>query len=463
MGVAARRKMAQGVVLSPASVFIPLAVLAYAVALHWVYTAIIQPTFGYTGLRYVEPDFLAVAACWVIATLTALALPRRITRPSSLVLWVLYVATVGPTVLMGAYLDILGQWESVGVGAGIGATFALACIAVQRQRISKPLLPVVSTTSFWLILGCFSALVYIYVAMTAGISLRFVALLDVYDVRDDYNEARAGGALLGYLVSTQANVVNPLLIARGIYSRRWGLVAVGVLGQLVLYSVTGFKTIFFSVAALLIVAIVFRINLRPKGLTFLVGASGLIIAAATVDELQNGVIWSSLLARRFLITPAWLSSHYVDFYSSQPFEMLSHSVLRWFFVSPPHEYPPAQTIGVWLSGSPEMSANANLFADAFAHFGWWGVIGCGVLLAILLRLLDRAAYGIPVAASSLVVLMPAVTLSNTSLLTALLSHGLVVMIVLLAVAPRRGWGRAPSQRAGKQYERAAAPRIATRV
>jgi hypothetical protein len=428
-----------------ALVLVPVAVLLYALALHWVYESAIQPTFFYTGLLYVRPDGAALFFSWVVATLTAQALPRRLTRPSAIVLWILYVVTVAPTVLMGPYLGVLGTWEAVGVGAGFGAALALASLAVGRQRITRPLLPAVSPTSLWLILGCFSAFVYVYVALTAGISFRFLSLVDVYDVRDDYNEARSGGALLGYLVPTQANVVNPLIIARGIYSRRWGIVALGVVGQLVLFSATGFKTIVFSIAAILIVTLAFRMNLRPKGMVFLFGASGLIIVAALVDRLQGGIIWSSLLARRFLITPAWLSSHYVDYFSSHPFEMLSHSILRWFFIEPPHEYAPAQTIGIWLSGSPDMSANANLFADGFAHFGWAGVLGIAVLLALLLRLLDRAAYGIPTAVSSLVVLMPAVTLSNTSLLTSLLTHGVLAMIVLLALSPRRGWGSGPSR------------------
>lgn len=422
-------------------IIIPAAVLAYAIALHWVYSSSIQPSFSYTGLRYTAPDSAAFLASWVVASLTALALPKRLTRASALVYWVLYVATVAPTILMGTYLGVLGTWEAVTVGAGMGGAFAISCLLVRRQKINRLLIPPVSPGLMWLILVAFSVFVYGYVAATAGISLRFVSLVDVYDVRDDYNEARAGGSLLGYVVTTQANVVNPLIIARGIYARRWGIVGVGIVGQLLLYSATGFKTILFSVAAIFIVAVVFRLNRSPKGLAFLWGASGLIVTAALVDRLQGGILWSSLLARRFLITPAWLSSHYVDFYSSQPLEMLSHSVLRGLFPTPPHDYAPAQTIGIVLSGSPDMSANANFLADAFAHFGWFGVIGFGVLLAMLMCLLDRAAFGMPAAVASLVVLMPAVTLSNTSLLTSLLSHGVLAMIVFLGLAPRDGWGR----------------------
>lgn len=76
-----------------------------------------------------------------------------------------------------------------------------------------------------------------------------------------------------------------------------------------------------------------------------------------------------------------------------------------------------------------------------------------VNLGIYLRFLDRAAHGLPVAVSGLILI---ITLSNTSVLTAMLTHGLVAAVVILAVAPRNGWGRKPRrevlQRAEKQRE-----------
>jgi hypothetical protein len=41
----------------------------------------------------------------------------------------------------------------------------------------------------------------------------------------------------------------------------------------------------------------------------------------------------------------------------------------------------------------------------------------------------------------MVMLMPSITLTNTALTTAMLTHGLALGTVLLAVAPRSGWYR----------------------
>ena len=424
-----------------ALVLIPGAVIVYAIALHWVFVDLIQPTFAYSGYRYVPSSEIVVATTVVTAVVVAWFMPRRIRRPSAIILWILYVVTVAPTILMSSYIGILDPGPAMITSAGIGAAFIVVCLGVRRQKPTRPLFNRLSLTSFWLVIGAFTLFVYVYLALTAGLSLRFIAILDVYDVREDYSETLGGAALLGYLVSTQANVINPLIFARGIYSRKVFPIAVAVLGQLVLYSGTGFKTIVFSIPSLLLVAWLFRANLRPRGVLFLGGAAGVILVAATLDELTDGIIWSSLFARRFLITPAMLSAYYVDFYGTNGFEYLSHSILS-PFNDPTHPYGPARMIGLYIRGEVGMAANANLFADGFAQFGWFGVAGIAILLIIYLRVLDRAAYGLPTAVAALVVVMPSIALSNTSMLTSMLSHGLFAVLVVLAIAPRDGWGLA---------------------
>ncbi|MEV4773885.1 hypothetical protein [Microbacterium sp. LWH12-1.2] len=431
---------------------VPAALLAYAFTLHWTYQSIIQPAFAYAGQRYVPAPLPFVLLTFMIAVATAWMLPQRLTRPSSAVLWVLYAVTIAPTILMSTYGGVLEFQDAVLMSLGFAAAFGVVCLGVRARPVRRPLFPRPTSTTFWIVVVAFSVLVYGYLAAEAGLSLRFLSIFDVYDVREDYADALSSAGLLGYLVSTQANVVNPLIMARGLMSRRWALVAVGVLGQLVIYSGTGFKTVLFSVPALVIVALMFRANLRPRALNFIWGSSGLILVAAALDVQSDGIVWSSLFARRFLITPARLSQQYLSFYGDGPYEMLSHSVLAPFFPNPPYPRGPARMIGYWVSGSPELSANANLFADGYAHFGWFGVFGAGIVLLVFLRILDRAAHGLPTVISSLVVVMPAVALSNTSILTSMLSHGLLAMVILLALAPRRGWGPGASPSASGESQ-----------
>ena len=212
--------------------------------------------------------------------------------------------------------------------------------------------------------------------------------------------------------------------------------AVAVGGQLILYSTTGFKHVLFGILAWLVMVIVLRRKgTQTRGSSLLIGATALVLIAAVIDSLASSNLATSLFSRRFIFTPGVFTSIYVRFFSENPHAHLGHSILR-PFVDYPYELNPPYLIGEWMAGNPALAANANLFADGFANFGYAGMVGAGAVLLVYLRFLDRAAVGLPIVMSGMVVVIPAVALSNTSVLTGMLSHGLVAAVLLLALVPR---------------------------
>lgn len=422
---------------------VPAAVGAYAFVLHWVYQHLVAPDFSYMGYGYAPPNTEYAVYAWLAATVTAFFLPARIKRPSALVLWILYIVGVAPSILVPLYTQHIESEQALTAGLGIAACYIAGILIARRSARPKPLKLNLSPTSFWLVIGMISVGVYGVIALTIGIKLQFVSLLEVYDVRDEYKAGLAGGAgIVGYLVSTQANIINPMIIARGIYSKRWGLVLLGGLGQAVLFSGTGFKTIIFSVPAMIAFALIFRTDLNPKGILTLWGATIMATAAAIIAHTQGVLTLTSLFTRRFLLTPGMLTSAYISFYNDNDFAYLGHSILGpW--VQNHYQFAPARMIGLSITGNPNAAFNANIFADGYANFGYAGMAGAALILGIYLRILDRAAHGLPVAVSGLILIMPAITLSNTSILTAMITHGLVAAVLILAVAPRSGWGKTP--------------------
>jgi hypothetical protein len=416
-------------------IVLPLAVLAYAVVLDFVYTTYIVPEFGYVGYRFIEPPFEVSVLSWLVACLAGLVLPWAAARPSGLLLWVLYIVVVAPTILTLPYMGSLSPFDGLAAGAGLGAAFLLASVIVHRRSAPSTASSGASKTTFRIVVLLFSVVTYGYIALTTGIDLSFLSLTDVYDQRADYREALAEATLLGYLVSNQANVINPILIARGVQSRNWTGVAAVALGQFILYTATGFKTVLFSMLAIVAVLLFFKAAKGHKLILFLWGATALLVVTWIVDRGTASGLFSSLFARRFLFTPARLSGLYFDWYSHNPLSLLANSILR-PFIDSPYEYGPARTIAIYATGSPEASLNANVFASGFAEFGWAGVFGVAVLLGVYLRILDRSASGVPLWIAAAATVMPAVTLSNTALHTAMLSHGLVAAVVMLLLVPR---------------------------
>ncbi len=413
----------------------PAALVAlYAWALHWIYATQVAPDFDYMGYHYEDPDPLTAVVTVAIAIGVAYALPRFMDRASSIVLWVLYTVAVAPSILMAPYTSYVSDATAIQVGLAIGAVYAIVALA-QSPR-PKPLTIRVSARTLWIVLALLSVLTYSLLHVAYGLRLSFLPVLDVYDVRAEFADELRGVAALGYLVTTQANVVNPLIAALGAVRRNWGLVFVAIAAQLVLYSTTGYKHILFSILAWAVMVAVLRVRGEAtRGSLLLWGATGVMLVSALVDTLLSTNLATSLFSRRFILTPGLFTSVYVSFFSENPKANLGYSVLA-PVVDYPYEANPPQIIGEWLAGKPGMSANANLFADGFANFGLVGVVGAGAILLVYLRVLDRASAGLPIALVAVVVVIPAVALSNSSILTSMLSHGLVAALVLLALVNR---------------------------
>lgn len=430
-----RRRVVKRLLLS--CIVIPASVLLYAFVLREMYTALVLPNFGYIGYRLVPTEIYVDIISCLATVVVAVLLPVRPNSVSDVIVWVLFVVVISPTMLMLPYLGPARPWESLGFSCSLGAALLVTVFVARRRAAPRALSFRTSKATFWIIIVVFSIMVYVYMAVTVGVNLSYLSVLDVYDTRSDYREALAEATLLGYLVSTQANVVNPLIIAMGIRRKNWLMILVPIVGQLVLYSGTGFKTVLFSIIAIIVFVVLFRASRKPLLISLLWGASGLLAVSWLLDIMSNSFIWTSIFGRRFLYTPARLSGLYFEWYSNNPFSLMGNSILKpW--VESSYAYGPARTIAIYATGEAEASLNANVFAAGFAEFGWFGIFGVAILLGFYLRFLNRAAAGLPILFSAIVVVMPAVTLSNTAFHTALLSHGLVAAVVLLAIVPRDG-------------------------
>lgn len=425
--------------------------VSYCAVIYWVYiTRVLR--FEALGYTYKEPNWIYLAISTLALIAMAFALPTQVERVSTFVLWLLFVLVVVPGAQISLYSSYLSPEMGLIAGLALIGSIGLSRLITWRRKPPQFLGIALSPHFFWILIGTFSLFVYVVVAFTLGLDIRFVNILDVYDIREDYAANLAGSsAILGYLIGTQSNVVNPLIIIRGLMTRNYVLVMLGTLGQALIFSVTGFKTVLFSVPALLLFSLVFFVRSRkersgfsgtPKANFFMWAPTAMILASVIIDQLTNSIIWTSLFARRFVITPGLMTGIYVDHYSENPFAYLAHSVLSpW--IDTQYPYAPAKTIGLWITGSTDTSMNAHLFADGFANFGWAGMVGAAIVLGVYLRLSDRAAAGLPPAVPALLMLMITISLSNTSILTAMFSHGLVAAFVILALAPREGWHPAP--------------------
>ena len=88
-------------------------------------------------------------------------------------------------------------------------------------------------------------------------------------------------------------------------------------------------------------------------------------------------------------------------------------------------------------------ANANIWADAYANFGYAGILCFTLLLAILLWLYDSMAVNRDMRLAALAIGLPAFALANGGLLTSLLTNGIVLAMLLMYLMPSMTYDNAP--------------------
>ena len=278
---------------------------------------------------------------------------------------------------------------------------------------------------------CLAGIVFFIVYKYLGLSFNF-DISRVYDIRHQYVAARI--PLAGYLFNWMAYIVNPIFFALFITKRKWLPIALVAFLQIVLFSATGNKTYLFTLPFVL--ALMWVMTRKNTLACMAIGLAGIVLLGMLSYWMIDDLWISSLFARRTLLVPAQLSFFYYDFFSKNEPVFLSHSILRFFLDYPYHVTPP-HLIGEIYFNQPQMGANTGVIGDAFMNFGFIGMALWGLLLAIILKLVDTCSKRVDPGVGVAAIAMPAVTLTNSALLTNLLTHGLLLAIVFLYLLPKK--------------------------
>jgi hypothetical protein len=431
--------------LTTAPVIVAIALTDVAV-MHYVYAAVVAPEFSYLRYEYRSPDPLYYAIAVAMVVVLALVMPRRIERPSQWITWVIFVITVVPSVIIPQIAPVLSPVDSIELAGWITGGFGLVAILGTRRGLRQflPIRPL-SQRSFWrLFLGLW-AVMNAYLLLTVGVYWSLPSLDDVYGVRAALQTVKADNTVLEYSVSWLASFINAALMIGGLWCRRWLWLLAGLLGQLYMYDIDGDKTAVLSPIAVVLAYFLLR-RPRPAGAAVLLAAPVLSVMSMAVDLVFfHSTELTSLIARRVFITPGLVSTGWVEVFSNIDKAKLGHSVLRWIF---PYPYPvePADLVGALFFDRPDTHANASFMADGYANFGYPGMVAACLILVALLWAIDDATRGLPAGFSRLLFLMPALTLAESGVLTAILTGGIMLAIVFCALAPRTGWPPVPGDR-----------------
>jgi len=79
---------------------------AYVALFQWMYKYYLYPSWDYFGFHYEPPPFLYLLLAWVLSVTPSLWMPIKLTRPSQLAYWVLYITVFIPSMFVPLYAGL---------------------------------------------------------------------------------------------------------------------------------------------------------------------------------------------------------------------------------------------------------------------------------------------------------------------------------------------------------------------
>ena len=265
--------------------------VVYFLALGLSYTYLISPTFGYLGAVYRPEGTFVILVSAVLTLLPSVWVPVRLNRPSQVIYVLLYLMVMVPTLLVGTFAGIFSLPRVLLFGTVLIFVFGALRFVYRVPTLDLP--KVVETkTGFWLTLAVLATGLYGILIAKYGVYTQIPSLSDVYTQRGEFRRVVSGvGA---YVFFWTAKALNPFFLAKGYVDRSFSLFAIGILGQLLLFAMSGLKSVLFSFLLLGAILIALWRNGQFFSNWVVWGLVGIIGLTSAVDAYLGATVTSSL-------------------------------------------------------------------------------------------------------------------------------------------------------------------------
>lgn len=401
-----------------------LSVLLLKSVLEIGYIFIVSTKFEYQDFylnmnifKFIESTFLTI-----LLLILLLGLEKKF-RPSIIVIYILFINLYIPI----SILYWLTDKSRIFYYFSIIFLFILIFISKQVKLIQIPQW-IENKKTIFSILIFITVLVYGYLIFTGGLTRINFNLLNVYETREDYvaNNIK----IFGYLVPWQANIINMFFLVYGFFCKNNKIIFTSIGLQLLLFAMTNFKSFLFAPLVVIAIYIIFKSKFKEKLLISIsVILSSFLLMIYIIYFISNNTILVSIFVRRLFFVPANLHYLYYDFFSNKEKYYLSKSILEGL-IEPPYPHNPVTLVSLEVYGKV-FSPNVGIIADAYLNFGVIGIILFSIILGLYLWLLDSVTQHMkPLYTVSLIVI-PSISLVNSALFTTFLTHGLIIILLLL--------------------------------
>lgn len=414
-------------------------VLLFRGLLDLAYHTLVTPYYAYQGFVLKPGPTSLIFLSYLLVVVTASTVPMESTSPSKFMIGFLYLVSYVPATSLLAF-----------GGFPVTPTLWLTLIFVLLFHLSK--INLISKLDFsfsksseFLFLLVFGLYIFFFLILIAKYSFKLpTSILNVYGTREEYKQSLTGESrLIGYALIWLGNIVIPFIAAWGLINRKMInkiiIVSIAIFSQLEVFAIAGFKSHLFAIifiAWILAGVRFFRKNLlRYTVLSF----SILVIIAGVVDYSRpsNLPVMSATFTQRIFFDPALLYNRYYQFFSQNPKTYLAESFPFSRLIKYPYNLSTPRLIGDFFYPFwKQPSANANMWADAYANFGVVGMFSFTLLFWLLINVINSISEGKNIYLVYVLIAMPLFSLTNVGLPTTMLTNGMLLSLVLLMLLPQ---------------------------
>ncbi|WP_146107440.1 MULTISPECIES: hypothetical protein [Vibrio] len=409
-----------------------------SISIVYLYLFDIQPVFSYTGMTAnANLDYLYLILLIVLTGSMLYVSPKRVYLPSSILAWLMYNLVYIPSVFISYASGIVTGYKHLILFA-ILTLAMLMLFSIPRFRGYKTINVSLNNNAFKVfavILGsvCYLVLLIYYKPNISNL-VSLTDISELYDIRGEFRDSASNAPTIArYVFAWTSKVFVPFFLIYGLARKNKIITVMSLFTGLLLFSSTGLKSIILG--PVIIYSFWYLLNKREIKFSTLSNIFLFVLFFGVICYHLDFSLFNYIIIRRVVMVPGFLTGCYFDFFSNNELTLLGYSILKGV-VSYNYEYTPPFVIGEHYFGRSDMAANANFLASSFGDLGIIGVLSFSAFVSLMFGFIDKTAMNKQaVPEISALMLLPMWTLIDTALFTALLTHGLGIISMLLIVIP----------------------------
>lgn len=405
-----------------------------------IYSYSVYPMYEYMGFTYVRPlsfNYVVFSSFYIL--LGFLFSPKEIKKPTDLLFCITFFLIYCPSISL-MYIVTNLSWYNIFINAN---TLLLALVIIffvskikPNAKIRLSLKARQFNIAFIFMLLASLLAIFSYYRFSFSNLVSALDISQLYSIRDEFRNITAP-TVVKYLFFAASKAMVPLLFLYGLKTKNTSIKLAAIFIQISIFAVSGHKSIFLGLILVWLGWTYYSYFQKVKTQSVLMFLTVFLLLSFSLDYFLQSNFLVNIFSRRMILVPGMLSGMYFEYFTNNDLTYLGYSIFS-SFVDYQYTKTPPFIIGDFYFNSDFMSANVNYLASGFAEFGSFGVLIFSSIAVTLYKILDTVATNEDT--SKFIVcalLLPTWVLVDSSLLTALMTHGLFLTFILLMLYPKR--------------------------